>query len=184
MTRTDPHPVLKIARYAWALPYTFVGLAFAPFVAVTGGRVQIMRGVIEMYGRLPAFWLRHVVLVEGALAITIGHVVLARDREALELTRTHERAHVHQYERWGIAFGPAYLLASVCAIARKESAYFGNRFERDARAYARSVNTRAPRGIPAQSSHPAASSPKSSHRVSAWRMRRKVARRLRVSPRQ
>jgi hypothetical protein len=52
----------------------------------------------------------------GALAITFGHVVLARDEAALTLTRMHERVHVRQYERWGPAFIPAYVLASAWGI--------------------------------------------------------------------
>lgn len=137
MATTRSSFTLTVLRYLWALPYTLVGLLFVPFVAATGGRVQVVQGVVEMYGRVPDFWLRRIVWVPNALAITVGHVVLARDHDALALTRAHERAHVHQYERWGIVFGPAYLLASIWAALSKEGAYQGNRFEREAREYAR-----------------------------------------------
>ncbi|MDY0087160.1 MAG: signal peptide prediction [Coriobacteriia bacterium] len=182
MVKTPSHPVITVLRYLWALPYTLVGLGFAPLVAATGGRVQVTRGVVEMYGRVPAFWLRHVVLVEGALAITIGHVVLARDRDALLQTRTHERVHVRQYERWGIAFGPAYLLASVWAMLRKQSAYLGNWFERDARAQAHVADALTKRAAKGRTARTVTSLPPVPSRAPAWRMRGKAGRRLRVSP--
>lgn len=68
------------------------------------------------------------------LAITFGHVVLGCDRDSLERTRAHERAHVEQSQRWGPAFLPAYLLASLFAWARGGDAYRDNAFERQARA--------------------------------------------------
>jgi hypothetical protein len=43
------------------------------------------------------------------VAITLGHVVLATTESALKKTRSHERVHVRQYERWGPFFIPAYL---------------------------------------------------------------------------
>ena len=124
---------MPLLRYLWALPYTLMGLLFVPFVILTGGRARVFRGVLELDGLLPAFWLRHVVLVRGAAAITIGHVVLGRDDRALTQTRSHERVHVRQYERWGPAFVPAYLIAGLWAMLRREGAYRGNYFEREAR---------------------------------------------------
>jgi hypothetical protein len=124
-------------RYLWALPYTLVGCVFVPFVILTGGRARVFRGVLELDGPLPAFWLRHVVLVRGAAAITIGHVVLGRDATALTRTRAHERAHVRQYELWGPAFVPVYLLAGLWALVTRQGAYRGNYFERQARERAR-----------------------------------------------
>jgi hypothetical protein len=32
--------------------------------------------------------------------MTLGHVVIARDQDLLDLTRAHERVHVRQCERW------------------------------------------------------------------------------------
>jgi hypothetical protein len=120
-------------RYVWALPYTLVGLLFVPFVLLSGGRARVFRGVLEMDGPLPAFWLRHIVLVKDAAAITIGHVVLGRDAKALSRTRAHERAHVRQFELWGPAFVPLYLLAGLWALVTRQGAYRGNYFEREAR---------------------------------------------------
>lgn len=125
--------MLRLVQYLWALPYTLIGALFTPFVVATGGRAHVLDGVLELYGPLPEFWLRRVALVPNAAAITIGHVVLARDRDALEFTRAHERAHVRQYERWGLAFVPAYLVAGAWALASGAGAYRGNYFERDAR---------------------------------------------------
>lgn len=68
------------------------------------------------------------------LAITFGHVVLGCDREVLDRTRAHERAHVEQYQRFGPAFIPAYLLASAYAWLRGGDPYRDNHFERRARA--------------------------------------------------
>ncbi|MBW6469120.1 MAG: hypothetical protein K0B85_08195 [Coriobacteriia bacterium] len=124
---------MVLLRYLWALPYTLMGLLFVPFVILSGGRARVFRGVLELDGPLPAFWLRHVVLVRGAAAITIGHVVLGRDDRALAVTRSHERVHVRQYERWGPAFVPAYLIAGLWAMLRRKGAYRGNYFEQEAR---------------------------------------------------
>ena len=68
----------------------------------------------------------------GATAMTLGHVVLGVDQEALDLTRTHERVHVRQCERWGPLFLPAYGLASLAAWVGGRDAYRGNRFEVEA----------------------------------------------------
>jgi hypothetical protein len=64
--------------------------------------------------------------------MTLGHVVLGRDQTQLDQTRTHERVHVRQVERWGPLFIPAYLIASVVQWARGKRAYADNPFEREA----------------------------------------------------
>ena len=66
-------------------------------------------------------------------AMTLGHVIIGRDRWCLEFCREHEQAHVRQVERWGPAFIPAYLAASLLAWLRGEHYYHDNWFERDAR---------------------------------------------------
>jgi hypothetical protein len=79
--------------------------------------------------------LTHLTVVRGGVAaITFGHVVLGCDGGALEWTRTHERVHVGQYERWGPFFVPAYLAASLWACFRGRHFYLDNVFERQARA--------------------------------------------------
>lgn len=87
-----------------------------------------------MHGRVPRFLLRRAVpLAKGAMAITIGHVVLGVSEAALDVTRDHERVHVRQYERWGPFFIPAYFWSSLVVWARGGHAYLDNGFERQAR---------------------------------------------------
>jgi hypothetical protein len=68
----------------------------------------------------------------GVEALTLGHVVLGRDRRCLERCREHERVHVAQYERWGPLFLPAYLLSSLWLLATGRDPYRDNPFERQA----------------------------------------------------
>lgn len=65
-------------------------------------------------------------------AITFGHVVLCVDDADDRLMR-HERAHVRQFERWGIFLLPAYLGASLWALVRGRHHYRDNLFEIAAR---------------------------------------------------
>lgn len=121
-------------RYIWAMPATVIGLVFAS-LAVIRGRIAVVDGVIEAQGPLLRWAFTRLLPGRGgASAITLGHVVLARDAMHLEWTRCHERAHVAQYERWGPVFLPAYLLASLAAFVRGRDCYFDNHFEREARA--------------------------------------------------
>ena len=94
--------------------------------------MRVVDGVIEIHGPLVAAVLRRLPIAGGAVAMTVGHVVVGRTRRALHLTRSHERVHVRQYERWGPAFIPAYLLAGAWGFLRGRGAYLGNRFEREA----------------------------------------------------
>ena len=64
--------------------------------------------------------------------MTLGHVVLGRDRASLERSRGHERVHVRQCERWGPLFLPAYGMASLIVKLRGGDAYRDNPFEREA----------------------------------------------------
>src|SRR5213082_3155502 len=100
--------------YLWAFPTTVFGLLFLPFIRITGGSYQVVDGVLEIYGGAAGFFLRRCTLLEGgASAMTLGHVVLGRDREALDWSRAHERVHVRQAERWGGLFLPAYGVGSL-----------------------------------------------------------------------
>jgi hypothetical protein len=120
---------LRLVIYLWVFPTTLLGLLFAPF----SGGVRIVDGVIEINGGLSALFLRYCTLVPGgASAMTLGHVVIARTAQLHELTRTHERVHVRQCERWGPLFIPAYLVASLVAKLRGGDAYRDNPFEREA----------------------------------------------------
>jgi hypothetical protein len=119
----------RVARYAWASPVTVVGLVAAGVFALGGARVRRVAGVLECTGgpvaHLPG---------RRFVAITLGHVVLARDAATADACRVHERAHVRQYERFGPLMVPLYLASSAWALLRGRRAYFDNAFERDARA--------------------------------------------------
>ncbi|KAA1260184.1 hypothetical protein LF1_27230 [Rubripirellula obstinata] len=95
-----------------------------------GGKFRLVDGVVEIHGKRVAGVLQR--LYVPAMAITIGHVVLGQTQAALDITRKHERVHVRQYERWGIAFVPAYLLASVYLYLRGRDGYRDNPFEVEA----------------------------------------------------
>ena len=130
---TRPLP-LRILLYLWASPTTAVGLLFVPAALVgRGGGVQLVDGVLELHGGAVRFFLEKCTLLPGgASAMTLGHVVLGRDRRALDSTRAHERIHVRQVERWGPFFLPAYVIASLVALLRGRDAYRDNVFEREA----------------------------------------------------
>jgi hypothetical protein len=126
-----PRPLI----YAWAFPTTIWGLGLAAIALTTGGKAQVIDGVLEVSGGATDFCLRRVVgliLRGGASAMTLGHVVLARDAELLLITRAHERVHVRQCEQWGPLFIPAYLMASLWALLTGRRAYKDNFFERQA----------------------------------------------------
>ena len=117
----------------WTLPNTLLGLVCLPLALATGGGAQWVRGVCEIYGGAVTWLLRRVVPLQGgARALTLGHVILGRDRRALALCREHEHVHVRQYERWGPLFIPLYLGWSVWLGLRGRSAYLDNPFEREA----------------------------------------------------
>jgi hypothetical protein len=123
----------RVLTYLWACPTTLVALVlFAPWSVFAGG-VRIVDGVIEIHGGLASLFLRYGTFLRGgASAMTLGHVVIARTAELHELTRSHERIHVRQYERWGPLFIPAYLIASLAVRLRGGDAYRDNPFEREA----------------------------------------------------
>jgi hypothetical protein len=125
--RRPPGRVIRC--YVWAAPTTLVGLAAGSFTLVTGGRLRVRRGVLECYGGFSA-WFGNVC---GFDAMTLGHVIIGRDGVCLDVLRDHEQAHVRQVERWGPAFIPAYLAASLLAWRCGGHYYRDNWFERDAR---------------------------------------------------
>ena len=116
-------------RYLWASPITLLGLLV---VAVTAARVRLVDGVLEAHGPGVAAAFDLVAPCRAIAAMTLGHVVLGRSREALNETRAHERVHVAQCEDWGPLFLPAYGASSLVAWLRGGDAYRDNVFERDA----------------------------------------------------
>lgn len=116
----------------WALPWTLFGLCIGLAGLLSGGGMQRIEGIIEFWGGAVQWLLRHAPLVRGASAITFGHVVLGQTRQNLDCSRTHERVHVRQYERWGPLFIPAYLACSLWLWLRGRNWYFENPFEVEA----------------------------------------------------
>lgn len=124
---------MKLVRYIWAFPTTSIGLLMVALALVSKGRLRIVDGVIEVYGGLVSFLLKHCVpLKGGAEAMTLGHVVLGRSQRSLERTRKHERVHVRQCEQWGPAFLFAYFASGIVALLTGKDAYQDNYFERKA----------------------------------------------------
>lgn len=132
----------RLARalaYAWAAPYTAIGLMLGMAIVLFGGWWRVRAGAIEFggggIGRRAASPRAPVSFV----AITFGHVILGIDAATLDAVRDHEQVHVRQYERWGPLFGPAYLWSSLLQLLRGRRAYQDNWFERDARTRAASI---------------------------------------------
>lgn len=124
---------LRLLKYLWTLPNTLLGLLFIPIALLSGGKVQWVQGVVEIHGRAISWLLqRRVFVIGGKQALTLGHVVLGRDKTALTQLRDHEKVHVRQYECWGPFFIPVYFLASLLAFLQGGDAYRDNAFERAA----------------------------------------------------
>ncbi|ROZ61730.1 hypothetical protein [Ramlibacter sp. WS9] len=119
-------------RYVWASPCTALGLCLASPAFLFGATARVVDGVIEIAfspHKTPA-------VVRRALpfaAITFGHMVLGTSEKELDRLRTHERAHVRQYERWGILFFAAYPAASLWQWLAGRRPYMDNGFEVQAR---------------------------------------------------
>ena len=124
-------PTAMRLRHLWALPNTLLGLALAVLSRRDGDAARWVEGVFEIHGPgIRRLFSRLWIEPPEIRAVTLGHVVLARDRRSLLATRWHERIHVEQYERWGPFFLPAYLAAALIAVCRGRDPYLGNRFER------------------------------------------------------
>ena len=123
----------RIFIYLWVLPTTAMGLPLLLAALLGGGRLRWVDGVGEASGGLARFMLRYLIpLRGGASAITFGHLVIACDQECLDWTRSHERVHVRQCERWGPLFIPAYLVAGLVTWMQGKRTYLDNPFEREA----------------------------------------------------
>ena len=129
MSRGGRRRVIRTLAYVWAAPTTCVGLLAGALTLGTGGRVQRRRGALEFHGGLSRWFGDRC----GFAAMALGHVIIGRDADCLDACRDHEQAHVRQVERWGGAFIPAYLLASLWAWMRGQHYYLDNWFEHDAR---------------------------------------------------
>lgn len=121
----------QVVLCCWASPYTLLGLSIGTLGVLSRGKVQRYQGVVEFYGGASARFL-DLLPLPRVMAITLGHTVIGRDRDALERTRAHERVHVRQFERWGPLMGPAYLTCSIAMWCIGKDAYRDNPFERQA----------------------------------------------------
>ena len=122
------------ARYIWASPASAIGaLASVPAVLL-GATFGVNAGVLEVTLYPRSRVISRAVARLPFAAITLGHVVLARSREEQASLRPHERAHVSQYEQWGLAFLVAYPLESLLQLLLGRRPYLDNRFEVAARA--------------------------------------------------
>ncbi|MGE5319284.1 MAG: hypothetical protein ACM3KD_03815 [Hyphomicrobiaceae bacterium] len=127
--------MLRVLLYLWALPVTLLGVLVALIARGSGGALHRVDGVLEAAGGWPAWLLRRGFPCSGAVAaITLGHVVVGVSSAALAATRNHERAHVRQFERWGVLLLLLYPLAGLLAWLRGGDPYRDNLFEREARA--------------------------------------------------
>jgi hypothetical protein len=118
--------------FAWASPNTMLGLACLPATLLSGGRARVERGAIEIYGGFADWILRNIC---SAGAMTLGHVILGRDRDMLDHTRDHEHVHVGQYMWCGPFFLPLYGISSFICWMQGKDYYRENWFEKPA--YAR-----------------------------------------------
>ena len=136
--------LLRLVQYLWTSPNTLLGLAMLPSALASRGEIRVVCGVLEVNSPLiSSLFDRLLLRWGGTSAITLGHVVLGRSREALEVTRMHERVHVRQYELWGPFFIPCYLLSSLLAYRRGKDPYLDNLFERKAYEQAEACRARA-----------------------------------------
>jgi len=119
-------------KYCWVLPVSCLGILLIPLVFFSGGTVSLVRGIVEAEGGVLRFLLSRRRPGRTIEALTLGHVVIGRNREVLARCRDHERIHVRQYERWGLLFPLLYLLAGAAAAVRGGDPYRDNPFEREA----------------------------------------------------
>ncbi|MEQ8849038.1 hypothetical protein [Botrimarina sp.] len=124
--------IRRAGRYAWASPYTALGLAVGLVALATGGRVRRLDGVLEFSGGFAKWVVRRLPTGKNTAAFTLGHTVLGQTIDSLDFAHTHELVHVRQFERWGPLMGPAYLGASVWVWLRGGRAYRDNPFEVEA----------------------------------------------------
>jgi hypothetical protein len=118
--------VIRLLAYLWAAPNSLLGLLLA-VSALGRGSIRLHAGSIEAAGGGLAW-----VLGSWADAITLGHVILARDADRLAHWREHERRHVRQYEWLGPLFLPAYFGLALYTQLRGRHPYRDHPLERAA----------------------------------------------------
>ena len=122
--------ILRLICYLWASPASLLGMAIGGLGMLTRGRARTKAHILEFHSGAVGWLLRH--FPGDPLAMTLGHVVIARTEAALDITHEHEMVHVRQYERWGPLFIPAYLACSLVLWLRRRDPYRDNPFEVEA----------------------------------------------------
>jgi len=122
--------ILQILKWLWVSPWSFVGAVIGLISCVTGGGGCRKGCTWEFHGGLAKWLLERTPI--GAIAMTVGHVILGRTQAALDLAREHELVHVRQYEAWGPLFVPVYFLRSGIVWWQGGDVYRDNPFEREA----------------------------------------------------
>lgn len=117
---------------AWASPNSMIGLIFGVLALLSGGGVHVRRGCVEFHGGLVERALGKLLGGQGVAAMTLGHTILGQTPKMLRESRDHEHVHVHQYERWGPFFLPAYFGSSFILWMRGREYYLENPFEVEA----------------------------------------------------
>ena len=121
-------------KYIWASPASAVGVCAACIVSLVGAEIKCVSGVLEISLAPRSAVLQSAVAFLPFAAITLGHIVVARNAQQQAALRAHERVHVAQYELWGPMFLVAYPLESMFQLLRGRKPYLENRFEIAARA--------------------------------------------------
>jgi hypothetical protein len=129
LTIDDP-VMFRAVLILWASPGSLIGITAGLLSVAGGGIIRRSDHTLECHGPLLRWMLRRRPF--RARAMTLGHVIIACDQQCLDATRAHERVHVRQYERWGPAFLPAYLVSSAWLWLRGFDPYLDNPFEVEA----------------------------------------------------
>jgi len=98
----------RYIAFIWVLPITLLGFGVAMIIRLSGGQIIKHGSAWEATDGKASqmLWLFNPWI--NIDAITIGHIIIARDEEVAKRLRAHEHAHVRQYERWGVLFPFAY----------------------------------------------------------------------------
>jgi hypothetical protein len=127
----------KLLLYIWVSPITLLFLPLLGVAKLSGGKVTVHSGVIEICDGWLGQQLASGLPWFGAVnAFTVGHIVVGISAPHLASSRCHERVHVAQFEKWGCVFPLVYGLGSLYALARGKHAYWDNPYECEARAKA------------------------------------------------
>ena len=125
---------LRILCIIWVSPISAPAFVLAAFNLLVGGQLRRHDIALEATGGAMPLLLKVLGPRRSIAAITMGHLILARTEHEAARWRTHECAHVRQYERWGVVFPFAYAAASLFAWSRGRDMYWDNVFEVEARA--------------------------------------------------